>query len=587
MRIAFFLIFSCLWMRAYAQSITVTTSTNGVLKTPLSITIGTTNVIGAIAGKQPLDSTLTTLSGLPFTGTGRIVLHTAPLLISPTFTTPVLGDATATSVAIGTTNVIGALAGKQPSLGYTPVNQAGDTMTGQLALPIVSMTSIAMTGTSPTFNGSLYSSGSITLTNNTTITLTNLAAATGYRKDYELIVIGNGSSTLTFAGASFTADNTIISTPRNGVRTHYAFTANGSAVNEYNFDDTVPAYTITGLSGAMINSGTPSATAIPQYSDTTGTNISPTKVLVDSSGNVTGVNSIIVTNNISVAGITNNALTASRALVSGTDKTVQSSATTATELGYVSGVTSAIQTQLNGKQASLGYTPVNQAGDTMSGSLLIGTTNVIGAIAGKVDGPASSTDTAIARFSGTGGKTLQNSVVTVDGSGNMSGLNNVTLGASGTLSTPTATIGALTVTNSMTFSAMNVGTLTVTNNISGGGSILSQSATGGIGYKTGAGGAVTQTTSRTTGVTLNTVSGAITLVSAAGTTTPATFTVTNSAVAATDTINWAVKTGSANLYEIHTTAVAAGSFNCSFWAFSGTATEAPVFNFNVIKGSAN
>ena len=35
--------------------------------------------------------------------------------------------------------------------------------------------------------------------------------------------------------------------------------------------------------------------------------------------------------------------------------------TTATEIGYVSGVTSSIQTQLNGKQASLGYTAENQA----------------------------------------------------------------------------------------------------------------------------------------------------------------------------------------------------------------------------------
>ena len=65
---------------------------------------------------------------------------------------------------------------------------------------------------------------------------------------------------------------------------------------------------------------------------------------------------------------------------------------------------------------------------------------------------------------------------------------------------------------------------------------VTSSGTAGVGYATGAGGTVTQGTSRTTGVTLNKTAGAITLFSAAGTTTAATFTVTNSTVAATDVI---------------------------------------------------
>lgn len=48
-------------------------------------------------------------------------------------------------------------------------------------------------------------------------------------------------------------------------------------------------------------------------------------------------------------------LTASRALESSAGGVIQVSAVTSTELGYVSGVTSAIQTQLNGKQASGNY----------------------------------------------------------------------------------------------------------------------------------------------------------------------------------------------------------------------------------------
>jgi len=111
---------------------------------------------------------------------------------------------------------------------------------------------------------------------------------------------------------------------------------------------------------------------------------------------------------------------------------------------------------------------------------------------------------------------------------------------------------------------------------------VTSSGTAGVGYATGAGGTVTQGTSRTTGVTLNKTTGAITLFSAAGTTTAATFTVTNSTVAATDVIILNQKSGT-DLYDLMVTAVAAGSFNITFRTTGGTATETPVFNFAVIK----
>lgn len=105
---------------------------------------------------------------------------------------------------------------------------------------------------------------------------------------------------------------------------------------------------------------------------------------------------------------------------------------------------------------------------------------------------------------------------------------------------------------------------------------------GGLGYGTGSGGAVTQATSRTTGVTLNKTNGAITLVSAAGTAAWQSFTVTNSTVAATDTVIVSQKSGT-DLYQIFVTAVGAGSFRISFATTGGTTTEQPVFNFAVIK----
>lgn len=105
---------------------------------------------------------------------------------------------------------------------------------------------------------------------------------------------------------------------------------------------------------------------------------------------------------------------------------------------------------------------------------------------------------------------------------------------------------------------------------------------GGLGYGTGAGGTVTQSTSRTTGVTINKACGAITLVSAAGSTTFQSFTVTNSLVAATDVIRVCQKSGT-DKYAIWVTAVAAGSFVITFATLSGTTTEQPVFNFAIIR----
>lgn len=108
------------------------------------------------------------------------------------------------------------------------------------------------------------------------------------------------------------------------------------------------------------------------------------------------------------------------------------------------------------------------------------------------------------------------------------------------------------------------------------------SPTAGMGYYTGAGGTVTQGTSRTTGVTLNKVCGAITLFSAAGSATPASFVVTNSTVAATDTVIVNQKSGT-DVYIVSVSAVSAGSFRITSYTTGGTTVEQPVFNFSVIK----
>lgn len=69
------------------------------------------------------------------------------------------------------------------------------------------------------------------------------------------------------------------------------------------------------------------------------------------------------------------------------------------------------------------------------------------------------------------------------------------------------------------------------------GPVTSTSATGGIGYATGAGGAQTQATDKSTGVTSNTITTAITMNAASlAAATVVSFTFTNSSIAATDTV---------------------------------------------------
>ena len=114
----------------------------------------------------------------------------------------------------------------------------------------------------------------------------------------------------------------------------------------------------------------------------------------------------------------------------------------------------------------------------------------------------------------------------------------------------------------------------------------STSPSAGVGYATGAGGAVTQGAGRTTGVTLNKVCGAITLCSAAGSATPFSFTLTNSAIAATDVVLISQKSGTDKYTTQVVTAVAAGSCQITLANASGTTTEQPVFNFVVIKAVA-
>lgn len=124
-------------------------------------------------------------------------------------------------------------------------------------------------------------------------------------------------------------------------------------------------------------------------------------------------------------------------------------------------------------------------------------------------------------------------------------------------------------------------------NVSATGSILSGSPSAGVGYKTGAGGTVTQITSKSTGVTLNTLSGGITMNNAAlAAATIVSFVVTDTSVANTDVIivNH-LGGGTPGAYTINAR-VGVGSFAIDVRNnTAGSLSEALQISFAVIKGA--
>jgi hypothetical protein len=137
----------------------------------------------------------------------------------------------------------------------------------------------------------------------------------------------------------------------------------------------------------------------------------------------------------------------------------------------------------------------------------------------------------------------------------------------------------------------SAGTITATGGIVGGDiSVSGLSSTGILGFETGAGGTVTQATSKSTGVTLSKNCGEIVMnnESLAGAA-EVSFIVTNTLVAATDVILVCCKTlgsGGTGTYIPFVTLVGDGSFTITVANVGATASEAVVLNFVVIKAVA-
>ncbi len=160
------------------------------------------------------------------------------------------------------------------------------------------------------------------------------------------------------------------------------------------------------------------ATAVPRYTDTTGTSLLSSSVLIDGSNNVSGVAALAATT------------------LSATNLSVVSGGTVSLPANAVSGAALAPTSVVVGKLSATGTANSTTflRGDGQWATPAGG--------GGGVTGPVSSTNTAIAIYSGTGGNTLLNTGVTIDGSNNVSGV--ATLSAA-TLSATNLTVSGGTV----------------------------------------------------------------------------------------------------------------------------------------------
>jgi hypothetical protein len=107
-----------------------------------------------------------------------------------------------------------------------------------------------------------------------------------------------------------------------------------------------------------------------------------------------------------------------------------------------------------------------------------------------------------------------------------------------------------------------------------------------IGYASAAQGAVTQATSKSTGVTLNSSMGQITMNNAAlASVTNVTFTLTNSLLSGKDVLILNVTNGTAGAYNAWVSSMGAGTATITLRNISGgSLSEAVIINYAIIHG---
>jgi hypothetical protein len=223
-----------------------------------------------------------------------------------------------------TSNIQTQLNNKQGSLGFTPVQQGGGT--GQ--------------GTNKVYVGWLGS------------TLGLQIDSTNFSNTWPISITGNAATAGTCTGNAATATKLVTARTINGV----------------SFDGTADITIATGGGGTVTNVTASSPLTVTNGTTTPSITLGAIPPSLGGAGGLTGVlKASSGTVSVAIAGtdfqavitgaastIASSNLTTNKALVSDASGKVHSSVVTDTELGYVGGVTSAIQTQLNGKLSSTG-----------------------------------------------------------------------------------------------------------------------------------------------------------------------------------------------------------------------------------------
>lgn len=216
----------------------------------------------------------------------------------------------------------------------------------------------------------------------------------------------------------------------------------------------------------------------------------------------------------------------------------------------------------------------------------------------KIDGNTISTTDTNGNLTlapnGTGNVAISNAAIT---GGSITGITDLAVADGGTGASSAAAartnLGCGTMaaqdSNNVSISGGTVSGVSLTGSFSGITAVTAAtvSATSSLGYSAGAGGTVTQATSKSTGVTLNKATGSITMNNATlNSATSVSFTLTNSTIAATDVVVVNIKSGAtAGSYDTIVDGISAGSCVITLRNYSGgSLSEAVVLNFVVLKG---
>lgn len=285
-----------------------------------------------------------------------------------------LQNADSTHTGALTSTDWGTFNGKQDALGFTPVNKAGDTMTGALVLPG------APTGANEATTKTYVDDGLALKLNLTGGTLTgslilasdptaNLEATTKQYVDSAINTIGGSYAAPV---QNLTALAAIVSTAREDKQIRLV--EDTGAIYRFDAQATDTADGVGVIIPGDVTAPDPgrwfkTQSATQNHNLLNGLQGGATNDYLHlTTTEKNGYDSHITDTTIHITSAQNTFLDSINA--------------SATEINYLVGVTSLIQTQLDGKQASLGYTPVNKAGDTMTGDLILNAdpTNVLGAV---------------------------------------------------------------------------------------------------------------------------------------------------------------------------------------------------------------